>query len=40
MPLIALVAAPVAALVVWGLLRTPLGGRVVSAPTGERWSKH
>lgn len=31
------VALPVAALLVWALLRTPLGRRIVAAPTGDRW---
>jgi UDP-GlcNAc:undecaprenyl-phosphate/decaprenyl-phosphate GlcNAc-1-phosphate transferase len=35
----AVVALPVSALLIWGLLQTALGRRIVSAPTGERWSK-
>ena len=35
--LVAAVALPVAALVLAGLLRADLGGRLVAAPTGERW---
>ena len=35
--LVAAVALPVAALVIAGLLRADLGGRLVAAPTGERW---
>ncbi len=36
-PAAALAAFPAAALVIWALLRTPLAGRLVAAPTGDRW---
>src|SRR6476661_6919959 len=36
----ALVALPVCALVIWALLRSPLGNRLVAHPSGERWSEH
>ena len=36
----ALVALPVCALVIWALLRSPLGNRLVAQPSGERWSEH
>jgi UDP-GlcNAc:undecaprenyl-phosphate/decaprenyl-phosphate GlcNAc-1-phosphate transferase len=32
-----IVAAPVASLVLWGLLRSQLGARLVAHPSGERW---
>jgi len=35
--LAAIVAFPVAALTIWGLLRTSLGGRLVATPSGDRW---
>ncbi len=35
----AAVAFPVSAFVIWALLRSPLGGRLVAHPTGERWSE-
>jgi UDP-GlcNAc:undecaprenyl-phosphate GlcNAc-1-phosphate transferase len=35
-----LVALPVCALVIWALLRSPLGNRLVAHPSGERWSEH
>jgi UDP-GlcNAc:undecaprenyl-phosphate/decaprenyl-phosphate GlcNAc-1-phosphate transferase len=34
---IAALAFPAAALAVWALLRSPLAGRLVAAPSGERW---
>src|SRR5439155_13140958 len=34
----AVVALPVSALVIWGLLRSPLAARLIAHPTGERWS--
>ena len=34
---VAIAAFPVAALVLWTLLRSPLGGRLVAVPSGERW---
>jgi UDP-GlcNAc:undecaprenyl-phosphate GlcNAc-1-phosphate transferase len=34
---VTIVALPVAAIVLWALLRTPLGSRLVAVPTGERW---
>jgi UDP-GlcNAc:undecaprenyl-phosphate GlcNAc-1-phosphate transferase len=34
---VTIAAFPVAALVIWGLLRSSLGNRVVAEPTGERW---
>ena len=34
---IAIAAAPVAYLVLQGLLRSPFGGRLVAVPSGERW---
>ncbi|HJU47366.1 MAG TPA: hypothetical protein VJ689_04480 [Gaiellaceae bacterium] len=35
---VTIAALPVAALVLWGLLRSPsLGGRLVAVPTGDRW---
>ena len=36
----AAVALPVAAFVIWLLLRSPLARRLVAHPTGERWSEH
>src|SRR3954453_19548859 len=36
---VAIVALPVAAGVIWALLRTSLGRRFVAVPVGERWSK-
>ena len=36
----AAVALPVAALVIWSLLHSPLARRLVAHPTGERWSEH
>ena len=33
----AIVALPVAALTIWALLRNGLGGRLVAAPSGDRW---
>jgi len=35
--LVASAAFPVTAAVLWALLRSPLGGRLVAVPTGERW---
>lgn len=35
----ATVAFPVSALVIWALLRSPLARRLISQPTGERWSE-
>jgi UDP-GlcNAc:undecaprenyl-phosphate GlcNAc-1-phosphate transferase len=35
----AIVALPVAALTIWGLLRSPLGRVLVATPTGDRWHK-
>ena len=35
--IICLIAAPVAALAIWALLRSPLDTRVVAAPRGDRW---
>ena len=35
--IVTLAALPVAALVLWALLRSPLGGRLVAEPSGERW---
>jgi UDP-GlcNAc:undecaprenyl-phosphate/decaprenyl-phosphate GlcNAc-1-phosphate transferase len=35
--IVCLVASPIAALTIWGLLRSPLGARVVAAPRGDRW---
>jgi UDP-GlcNAc:undecaprenyl-phosphate GlcNAc-1-phosphate transferase len=37
---VAAVALPVSAFVIWTLLRSPLGLRLVAHPTGERWSEH
>jgi UDP-GlcNAc:undecaprenyl-phosphate/decaprenyl-phosphate GlcNAc-1-phosphate transferase len=34
------VALPVAALVIWALLRIPAARRVVSLPSGDRWAEH
>ena len=34
---VAIAAFPVAALVLWTLLRSPIGGRLVAVPSGERW---
>ena len=34
---VAIAAFPVAALVLWTLLRSPVGGRLVAVPSGERW---
>lgn len=34
---ITIAALPVASIVLWALLRTALGGRLVAVPTGERW---
>jgi UDP-GlcNAc:undecaprenyl-phosphate/decaprenyl-phosphate GlcNAc-1-phosphate transferase len=34
---VAIAALPVASLVLWALLRSPLGSRLVRAPSGERW---
>jgi UDP-GlcNAc:undecaprenyl-phosphate/decaprenyl-phosphate GlcNAc-1-phosphate transferase len=36
----AIVALPVAALTIWGLLRTGLGGRLVATPSDHRWHAH
>src|SRR4051795_12801844 len=36
----AVVALPVCALVIWALLHSPFGSRLVATPTGERWSEH
>jgi len=36
---VTLVALPVTAAVLWGLLRSSLGDRLVAVPTGERWHK-
>ena len=35
--IICLVAAPIAALTIWGLLRSRVAARFVTAPTGDRW---
>jgi UDP-GlcNAc:undecaprenyl-phosphate GlcNAc-1-phosphate transferase len=35
--IICIVAAPIAALTIWGLLRSPLAARFVAAPSGDRW---
>jgi UDP-GlcNAc:undecaprenyl-phosphate GlcNAc-1-phosphate transferase len=35
--IICLVASPVAALTIWGLLRSPVAARFVAAPSGDRW---
>src|SRR5262249_50516878 len=35
----AVVALPVAALVIWGLLRMPAAGRLVSRPSAGRWGE-
>ncbi|CAN5845645.1 hypothetical protein BH18ACT13_BH18ACT13_10720 [soil metagenome] len=35
--IVAVAAFPVTAAVLWALLRTPLGGRLVAHPSGERW---
>ena len=35
--LVAIAAFPVTAAVLWALLRSPLGARLVAVPTGERW---
>src|SRR3989337_571052 len=37
---VAAVSLPVAAFVVWALLRSPLARRLISPSTGERWSDH
>ncbi len=34
----AIIALPAASAVIWALLRSPLAGRIVNVPTGERWS--
>ena len=34
---VCLVASPIAAFVIWALLRSPAVGRVVAAPRGDRW---
>lgn len=36
----AVLALPVCALVIWALLHSTLGKRLVATPTGERWSEH
>ncbi len=38
--IVTLAALPVAALVLWALLRSRLGGRLVAEPSGERWHAH
>ncbi len=35
--IICVVAAPVAALTIWGLLRSPVAARFIAAPSGDRW---
>jgi UDP-GlcNAc:undecaprenyl-phosphate GlcNAc-1-phosphate transferase len=35
--LVAIAAFPVTAAILWALLRSPAGGRLVATPTGERW---
>ena len=35
--IICLVASPVAALTIWGLLRSPVAARFVATPSGDRW---
>ena len=35
--IICVIAAPVAALTIWGLLRSPVAARFVAAPSGDRW---
>ena len=35
--LVAIAAFPVTAAILWALLRSPAGGRLVAIPTGERW---
>jgi len=37
---VAVVALPVSAFAIWTLLRSPVGGRLIAHPTGERWSPH
>jgi UDP-GlcNAc:undecaprenyl-phosphate GlcNAc-1-phosphate transferase len=37
---VAVVALPICAFAIWALLRSPVGGRLVAHPTGERWSPH
>ena len=37
---VAVVALPISAFAIWTLLRSPVGGRLVAHPTGERWSPH
>ena len=38
--IVAIAAFPVTVAVLWALLRTPLGGRLVAVPSGERWHEH
>ncbi|MGI8886395.1 MAG: hypothetical protein ACR2G9_05730 [Gaiellaceae bacterium] len=38
--IVAVAAFPVTVAVLWALLRTPLGGRLVAHPSGERWHEH
>jgi UDP-GlcNAc:undecaprenyl-phosphate/decaprenyl-phosphate GlcNAc-1-phosphate transferase len=35
---VAIIALPAASAVIWALLRSPLAGRIVNVPTGDRWS--